>query len=223
MHLHIKDVVRLPAGATADRREARFAEPLRRLVGEEATKLLLDWAGSNGIRHFTPSELTSTAGVDEELAARIVAARDLFEALTDFAAPRLASARAVVEALPLGFSTFESEVLLGYAMGGRSDVRALLLLAKGGVASAAVTPRDVFAPVLRVGGSALILVHNHPSGDPLPSDDDVRLTNTVTRIGRALGVPLLDHLIVGAERIFSLHDHDLLLTSAELREEVAHG
>ena len=223
MHLHIRDLAGLPIGVTADRREARFTEPLRRLVGDQDTERLLDWAGSSGIRHFTDRELTSVAGIDEEIAARIVAARDLFEALSDFAPPRLASARAVVAELPRGLSSFEHEVLLGYALSGKNEVKALLLLAKGGVASAAVTPRDIFAPVLRVGASALILVHNHPSGDALPSDEDVRLTNTVTRIGKALGVPLLDHLIVGAERIFSLHDHELLLTSAELREEVAHA
>jgi len=223
MHLHIQDVARLPAGATTDAREARFAEPLRRLVGDEPAERLLDWAGSTGITHFTERELVSVAGIDEKAAARVVAARDVFEALGDFAAPRLSSARAVAAELPRGLSTFEHEVLLGYALNGRNEVKALLLLAKGGVSSAAVTPRDIFAPVLRVGGSALILVHNHPSGDAMPSEDDVRLTNAVTRIGRALGVPLLDHLIVAGERIFSVHDHDLLLTPAELQEEVAHG
>jgi DNA repair protein RadC len=60
-----------------------------------------------------------------------------------------------------------------------------------------VHPREVFGPALREGAASLVLIHNHPSGDPTPSQEDIRLTRQLAEAGRLLDVPVHDHLIVG--------------------------
>ncbi|MGH7390361.1 MAG: JAB domain-containing protein [Candidatus Rokuibacteriota bacterium] len=68
----------------------------------------------------------------------------------------------------------------------------------GTLSSSLVHPRDVFGPALRVMGvAALVLVHNHPSGDPTPSLQDLRLTRQLVKIARLLDVPVHDHVILG--------------------------
>lgn len=71
-------------------------------------------------------------------------------------------------------------------------------VAQGGRHGAAVTAADVLRPVIRAAGSAFILVHNHPSGDPTPSSEDIHMTKALRNAGLVVGVPLLDHIVIGA-------------------------
>ena len=71
------------------------------------------------------------------------------------------------------------------------------LVSIGTLDSTLVHPRDVFAPALVAGAHSIVLMHNHPSGDPSPSEDDIRLTRELIRGGRLLKVELLDSIIVG--------------------------
>lgn len=71
-------------------------------------------------------------------------------------------------------------------------------VARGGVDSAVVTMADIFRPAIAVGARAIVLAHNHPSGDPTPSELDDRMTATVRKAGELLGLPLLDHVIIAS-------------------------
>ena len=64
-------------------------------------------------------------------------------------------------------------------------------------------PREIFAPAIGKAAAGVILVHNHPSGDPSPSDEDVRLTKRISQAGHIMGIDLLDHLIVAANGVYS--------------------
>lgn len=80
----------------------------------------------------------------------------------------------------------------------RNRPRRIVRVAKGSVDRCAVDPRDVFAPAIREHGSAIIVAHNHPSGDPTPSFEDIALTQRLMRAGELLGMPVLDHLVVAS-------------------------
>lgn len=79
-------------------------------------------------------------------------------------------------------------------------------ICRGTLSACIVHPRDVFGPALIKHAAALILAHNHPSGDPAPSPEDVDLTNRLVAAGKLVGIPVLDHIIVTADRYFSFRD-----------------
>ena len=84
-----------------------------------------------------------------------------------------------------------------------------VLLAKGTVSSAVTTPREIFVEALRHQAVSLILVHNHPSGDPEPSKEDIELNARVRAAGKLIGMPLLDHIIIGDTSYVSLKERGL--------------
>lgn len=85
------------------------------------------------------------------------------------------------------------------------------VIARGGPVSCPVNVRDIFALAVREAAAALILIHNHPSGDPTPSDEDISLTKALSDAGSVLGLPLIDHVILGRGSFFSFLDAGMLL------------
>ena len=103
------------------------------------------------------------------------------------------------------------EVMYAIALDGRNRVIAMCEVSRGGLHACAVTARDVLRPMVACGASSFILVHNHPSGDPTASPEDVKFTRVVRAAAEVVGTPLVDHVIVGSwERYFSFHDRDML-------------
>ena len=82
------------------------------------------------------------------------------------------------------------------------DVR----ISEGSLTSSLVHPREVFNPVIRESAAAVILVHNHPSGDPTPSQEDLEITRRLREVGEVMGVRVLDHIVVGKGRYVSFVD-----------------
>jgi len=76
-------------------------------------------------------------------------------------------------------------------------------VSRGTLTSSLVHPREVFGPALRMSAAAVIVAHNHPSGDPEPSNEDLAITRRLTQAGELLGVPLLDHIIIGQAGTFT--------------------
>lgn len=92
----------------------------------------------------------------------------------------------------------DREVMVAVALDGKLSLLAEIEIASGGHHGIAVTPADVFRPLIRCGASAFVLVHNHPSGDPSPSREDITMTRAVVSVGEVVGIELVDHVIVGA-------------------------
>lgn len=89
------------------------------------------------------------------------------------------------------------EKVLVVAMDGQHRVLEEIEVASGGGHGAALTPADMFRPLIRAGATAFILVHNHPSGDSAPSREDVAMTGAVQEIASVVGISFLDHVVVG--------------------------
>lgn len=82
-------------------------------------------------------------------------------------------------------------------------------VSEGSLNASIVHPREVFAPAVRESAAAILFVHNHPSGDPTPSREDVELTNRLRQAGELMGVRVLDHIIIGDGRYLSFVDQGL--------------
>jgi DNA repair protein RadC len=82
------------------------------------------------------------------------------------------------------------------------------MLARGSLTGVEVHPRDVFRTLIKVGAAAVIFCHNHPSGDPAPSRQDIELTVRLREVGDMCGIPVLDHVVVGAQGFVSLAERN---------------
>ena len=100
-----------------------------------------------------------------------------------------------------------------------SDVKGHFLgdkiLTRGTATSSLVTPREIFMEALRRHAVSLILIHNHPSGDPTPSPDDLQITARIYQAGELLGIHLLDHIVIGDQRYCSFREEGLWNTCTE--------
>jgi DNA repair protein RadC len=221
MHIHIKEALgdSSPGHALAEPSDVNLAAHLGVLVGPSVAKKTLAKVGAYGLARRSVAELVAETGLRPQDARRIVAARELSDALTP-SRRRVVGPGEVELALPAGFERFEREVMLAIVLNGQLERLATILLAAGGAQMLCLTPVDVLRPVVRFGGVGFILVHNHPSGDPTPSEVDVTFTNKITKAAQVLGLDLLDHVIVGERGTSSFFELGLLLTEAEL-EQVA--
>ena len=91
------------------------------------------------------------------------------------------------------------EVFMVLAIDVRNVVLEEIEVARGSLTQVEVHPREVFRPLIRIGAAGAIAVHNHPSGDPTPSPEDLALTRRLREVGELVGIPLVDHVVV-AER-----------------------
>jgi DNA repair protein RadC len=183
-------------------------------VGVLAAQLLAKHGGVAGLARAGLGELAENDGVGVAKGARLAAAVELgrraaFAASLD-ASPRLPD-RAAVEAWARPrLATLDHEELWLLALDGRHGLRAARRVASGGIHGLHVAPRDALRIAVREAASAFVLVHNHPSGDPAPSEEDVGFTRAVSEAARVVGTPLLDHVVVARRRATSMLDAGLL-------------
>jgi DNA repair protein RadC len=178
-----------------------------------AAQLVEDLGGLRGLERLGVTSLARLPGVGATNAARIVAALELGRRL---AARPLVRGRALCSSSDVDASfrprlaRADVEHFLAIAVDVKNRPIRELLIARGGTSACPVAPADVFRALLREAAAGAIFIHNHPSGDPNPSADDVALTERLLRAGELLGVCVLDHVIIGAEGYFSFVDAGLL-------------
>ncbi|MBV6391213.1 MAG: hypothetical protein KPEEDBHJ_00421 [Anaerolineales bacterium] len=146
-----------------------------------------------------PSELAKVKGINQATAIRIKAALNLGLRLSMPGDERTAinspaDAAALVQA---EMSLLEKEHLRTILLDRRNRVLEIVEVYQGSVSSSQVRVGEVFQAAISRHASALILIHNHPSGDPTPSPDDVAVTRAIVQAGKLLDIDLLDHLVIG--------------------------
>jgi DNA repair protein RadC len=119
------------------------------------------------------------------------------------------SPRDVADRLVLQMGRLEREELRVVLLNTKNVVLRVAVVYQGNVASSLVRVGELFRDAVRLNASGIILVHNHPSGDPTPSPDDLHLTAEALAAGRLLDIQLLDHLVVGHDAWISLRDRGI--------------
>jgi DNA repair protein RadC len=177
-----------------------------RTVIEVAHGLLVRHGGLGGLARASPHELCAEPGIGFAKAAAVLAGLELGRrAVGERPVPgrRIASADDIWSHLRARLAVCSVEEFWVLAL----DVRHRLLwescLARGSLTGVEVHPRDVFRPLIR-GGAAAIFCHNHPSGDPSPSRQDLELTSRLRDVGALCGIEVLDHIVVGSDGFVSL-------------------
>jgi DNA repair protein RadC len=189
-----------------------FAIP-RRDVKPTAKRLLKRFGGISGVMDATERELRECEGVGEASALLIRLVKELFLAYTREGMVRrdvLSSPEAVLEFLRTHLSGCGNEVFMVLYLNVKNEVIGHESISEGTVDRVAVYPRRVVEAALLNGASSIILVHNHPTGHVEPSQEDIALTRAVVEAAGALGIKVLDHIIVGGKNHLSLREKNLM-------------
>lgn len=174
-----------------------------------AQRVLTRFGGLEGLAKHPPQDLCELSGIGPAKAAQIGAAVALARRMVTEAfelGAKFRGAAQVYEHFRHRLRDERQEVFLAMLLDTKNRLISEREISRGGLDASPVHPRDVFGHTVRENASAVIFVHNHPSGDPTPSPDDLRLTRRLTEAGKLLGVRVLDHLIIGRDRYVSLAD-----------------
>lgn len=146
-------------------------------------------------------ELTEIDGIGEAKACSIVAAMELSKRLTSeregIVRVRIRDSRQVADLMTEEMAGEKREFFMTLNLNSKMQVESKSIISIGNIDSAPVHPREVFGPAVRRGAAAVVVAHNHPSGDPTPSRQDVEVTKRLLDASAVLGIKLVDHVIVG--------------------------
>jgi DNA repair protein RadC len=165
--------------------------------------------GVTQLARATPRELVDIPGIGLARAARIAAAFDLGRRALEATLPSgdfLRDPKALYERLKLRLSGLSQEVFLVVALDARNAIVEEIEVARGCLNNVEVHPREVFRPLIRRSAAAAVVAHNHPSGELRPSDEDIDLTVRLHAVGQLIGIPVLDHVVIGASGYLSLFE-----------------
>lgn len=165
-----------------------------------AKRLIAQFGSFSAVLNATPGALVQVNGMGEASAASLhavsLAARRMARGSIE-QKPVLGSWQALLDYLAIDMGELKHERVRVLYLDTRNRLIDDHLAAEGSIDEAAIHPREVIRRAFDVGASALILVHNHPSGDPEPSRADIQITNRIVEAGRLLNVTVHDHVIVG--------------------------
>lgn len=163
-----------------------------------AAGLLERFGGLVGLTRLGPSALAAHPGVGLIKALRVGAALELGARASSRPQSGAAVSNSSEVAAYMGplLASIMHEEMWVLCLDGRNQVRGRRRVAQGGLHNLSVASRDVLRAAIYEGASAMLLVHNHPSGDPAPSPEDIVMTRTIAEAARVVGIPLVDHVIL---------------------------
>lgn len=178
-----------------------------------ARLLLTEFGGLRGVAEASVTALCRVGGVGPAKAAQLKAAHEVGRRVASRplrVGARIDSSVVVFEHFGPLFKGLKQERFVGLYLDGKHRVVQEHTISEGSLTASLVHPREAFAPAVQASAAAVLFLHNHPSGDETPSREDRELTQRLSACGRLLGIPMLDHIVVGAERYFSFADQHLL-------------
>jgi DNA repair protein RadC len=177
-----------------------------------AERLLAQFGGLAGLAQASHDELCAVHGVGEAKATQIKAALELGRRLlatAPYERPQVRGPADVANLVMLEMGLLEQEHLRVVLLDTKNYVQRIVNVYAGSLNTAVVRVGEIFREAIRSNCAAIIVVHNHPSGDPTPSPEDVRVTEQLVEAGRLLDIEVLDHLVIGRNRYVSLKERGL--------------
>ena len=175
-------------------------------------RLLQIFGGLTGLHRASYEEVCNQHGIGTAKAAQIKAAVELGRRLaleSPEERPKIGSPADAAALVQFEMSALEQEHLRVMLLDTRNRVLDVIEVYQGSLNSSQVRVGELFRSAVRRNAAALIVVHNHPSGDPTPSPDDIAVTRAIIEAGKLLDVQVLDHIIIGSGRWVSLKERKL--------------
>jgi len=174
-----------------------------------AGRMLVRFGGLAGLARASFGELCAERGVGQAKAAQLKAALELGRRLVSTKPDERAvvhSPQDVANLLMAEMGFLDQEQLRVVLLNNKNHVISIAEVYRGSVSTSLIRTSEVFREAVRENCPAIIVVHNHPSGDPTPSSEDIRVTEQIVEAGKVLDIEVLDHLIIGQQRFVSLKE-----------------
>ena len=175
---------------------------------------LLNSAGTlRSLRMMSLNEISAIDGIGEGKGARVLAAMELGRraALEDKRfMPKISSSKDVLDFLADEMRSLEQETVRVLLLNTKHMLLHSAVTSVGGLNYSPIHPREVYKQALKFSAAGIILVHNHPSGEAAPSEQDIKLTKRLKEAGEIMGIPLLDHLIIAETGYYSFSEENII-------------
>lgn len=168
--------------------------------------------GLTGIIRMSAAELAELPGLGPAKAATVLAAVELGRRLS-MAAAKVEVVHGPEDVAHFAMPRFRFEQKEHFAvllLNTKNHILAMPEISIGSLTASVVHPREVFEAAVRYSAASVILLHNHPSGDPAPSKEDIAVTERLRKAGQVMDIPVLDHIIIGNNRFVSLKEKGML-------------
>ncbi|MFA7502986.1 MAG: DNA repair protein RadC [Anaerovoracaceae bacterium] len=176
---------------------------------ELAKSLIIEIEGIENLKLITLEELTAMHGIGSAKAMQIIAAIELGRRLREIAVECKSIVSSPADAahyIADELRDLQQEHFVVLLLDTKNSIISKELITVGTLNSSIVHPREVFKPAIKKSSSAIILVHNHPSGDSTPSREDIDVTKRLIKVGDVIGIEVLDHIIIGGAGYTSLRE-----------------
>lgn len=177
-------------------------------------KVLSEALGLDGILKISYDELTSIKGINEVKGAQILAVAELFRRFKSLKTQNktisINSPSDIANMLMHEMRDLNQEILKVIVLNTKNNIIRVKDVFKGTLNTSIVHPREIYSEALKSGGASIIICHNHPSGDPTPSKEDINITKRIIECGTILGIKLLDHLVIGDNKFVSLKEKGII-------------
>ncbi|MDR7870279.1 MAG: DNA repair protein RadC [Tissierellaceae bacterium] len=180
---------------------------------EVAQRILnLDKKGLPYLTNVTPQQLTQVKGIGQCKAAQILAAIEIGKRINRWKADdkvKITSPMVIANLVMDEMRYLDKEHFNVALLDTKNQVLCIENISIGTLNASIVHPRDVFSVAIKKNANSIILLHNHPSGDPQPSNEDINITHRLSDVGNLVGIKVLDHIIIGDNRYLSFKEKNL--------------
>jgi DNA repair protein RadC len=179
-----------------------------------SNRLLSELEGLDGILDVNYDNITSIKGIKEGKASQILALAELFRRIRTLRAIRkdikINSPKDLAELVIGEMNVLSQEVLKVILLSTKNIVIGTKDVFKGSLNTSVVHPREIFKYAINKNSASIIVCHNHPSGDPTPSKEDINITLRIKECGNIIGIQLIDHIIIGNNKFISFKERGLI-------------
>jgi len=179
-----------------------------------SSRLLAELEGLDGILSASFNDITSIKGIKEGKASQILALSELFRRFRTLKAmkksTKINSPKDLANLLMGEMNELTQEVLKVILLSTKNMIIGSKDVFKGSLNMSVVHPREIFKQAIDKNSASIIICHNHPSGDPTPSKEDINITLRIKECGNIMGIQLVDHIIIGNNKFVSLKERGLI-------------
>lgn len=181
-------------------------------VLELSKRILNEIGGIHGLLNCSVEEFMTIKGIKSAKATQILSVCEIYKRLSKPKDKRLKVRKPsdIVSLIMTDIFFMEQEIFMVITLNSKNNVLSKKEIFKGSLNSSLVHPREVFKEALKNSAASIIICHNHPSGDPCPSKEDINVTKRIKECGNIMGIELLDHIIIGDNNYISLKEKGYL-------------